>query len=364
MVSQRLQGHTLPSRRAFGGAAPWLILVVVVLAGLGALALWGPGRGGPGPADPKDTAAPLMDAETLGQELAGIGDLFSQAMENQRDMQPVIDRLDKLVAQQPTAKAHTLHGQVLMYAGRSAEALAAFEASLELQPRKVNTHRLAGNLAMKLEQYDKARHHYEQARSIEPGKGEHAVYLANLQVKLNEDDQAQATLLTALRRDSQLHSAYALLSDIYTKKNKLGLALDQIQRAIETVPANNPNLRTVYVLKRAAILRRDNQPAESLATLNALPSDTRMQPKVLRDTATSWVMLGKPKMAAELYEQVLRIDPSSDLAAAEAARWRIKVGDTDAARGLLKTLRRINPRYEALVELEQKLGELDSTPTE
>jgi tetratricopeptide (TPR) repeat protein len=343
---------------------PWLILVVAVLAVLGALSMWGPGRGGPVPSDPQVGAASSADTESVIDDLSELGDLFAKVMENNRDAQTVIDRIDGLIVQnQDLPEAHTLRGQMLIYAGRAPEALTAFQASLELQPRQADIHRMAGGLAMKLGQYDDARHHYEQARSIEPGNGEHAVYLANLQVKLNEDDQATETLLAALRRNSELHGAYALLSDIYAKKNKLNLALGQIQRAIETAP-NDTTTRLIYVLKRAALQRRDNQPAESLATLNALPQDIRLQPKVLQDTATSWAMLGKPLMAAELYERVLAVDPSSDLAAAAAAHWQIKAGNVDAARQHVQTLRRINPRYTTLPELERKLREHDQSAVE
>ena len=66
-------------------------------------------------------------------------------------------------------------------------------------------------------------------------------------------------------------------------------------------------------------------------------------------------MLGKPAMAAELYERVLAVDPSNDLAAAEAARWWLKADNPDAARRNLQALRRINPRHEAVNELDVQL---------
>ncbi len=356
--------YTPANRRHTGAAMRWLLLVVVVLAILGASALWGPGRGGPDPADPNANAPAPADLQAINTELEALGDLFGQVIENQRDPQPVIERIDKLLASHPdSAEAHMLRSQALLYDGQSEEALLALQASLKLKPRQAKAHRLAGNLAMKLQQYEDARHHYEQAMTIEPGNGESAVFLANIQLKLNENDQAAATLLTALRRNSELHSAYALLSDVYAKKNKLQLALDQAHRAIETAPTDNPNLRTAYTLKRAALLRRNNQPAESLAVLEALPADARLETNVLRDTATCWAMLGKPAMAAELYERVLKVDPSSDLAAAQAASWRIKAGDMDAARSHVQTLRRINPRHDALIELERKLNEPIEPPS-
>lgn len=357
--------HKLLAARQAGGAAPWIILVVVVLGLLGVLTLWGPGRGVPDETEaPSNAAAAPADTDISGT-LEELGDLLIKAAENKRDIQPLIDRLDKVLAEHPdSAEAHTLHAQMLLEAGRPADALAAFQASLKIQPRNAQLNQVAGDLALNLKEYEDARHHYEQAMSIEPTNSKHAVSLANLQVRLNEDDAAIETLLTVLRRDSQLHSAYALMADIYAKKNKLQLALEQTQRAIDTAPESSPNTRTVYVLKRASLLRRDNQPAESLAALNALSPEAHLQPTVLRDIATSWAMLGKPQMAAELYERVLTADPSSAHAAAQAANWRIKAGDLDAAKQHLQSLRRIDPRHESLIDLENKLRESSSAIAE
>ncbi len=357
--------HTPLAARHAGGAAPWLFLVIVVIVMLGAMNLFGPGRGAPDSVEPTgdEKIASVQNDIILALEI--LGDQFNQAAENGRDMQPLIDQIQKLIADHSdSAEAHTLHGQMLLQAERPADALAAFQASLKLEPRNAALNQMAGNLAANLKDFEAARHHYEQAMSIEPNTGKHAVSLANLQVKLDEDDPAIETLLTALRRDSGLHSAYALLSDIYAKKNKLQLALDQIQRAIDTAPESSPNTRTVYVLKRASLLRRDNQPAESLAALNALTPEAHLQPTVLRDTATSWAMLGKPEMAAELYERVLSADPSSAHAAAQAAGWRIKTGELDIANQHIKTLRRINPRDESLADLTAKLQDVTQTSAE
>lgn len=341
-----------------------MIAVVVVVALLGVMALWGPGRGASQQAVPDSAGSTPPDAASLDAELAELGDMFALVMDNKREAQPLIDRIDRLLADHPdTAGAYTLRGQVLIYAGRRDEALASLERSLELQPRQAQVQVLAGSAAMGLERYEEAIKHYTTALSIEPENGVNAVYLANVQQRVGLDDEAVTTLLTALRRDSKLHSAYALLSDIYAKQNKVSLALDQIDRAIESAEEKNTPARTAYTIKRAALLRRDNRPAEAIAALEALPPEVRFRPDVLRDTATGWAMLGKPGMAAELYEHVLTADPSSDLAAAEAARWWIKADNSDAARRNLQTLRRINPRHEAVNELDAKLNPPVANPT-
>lgn len=337
-----------------GGVALWVLLSLVLLVVLAAFAWWGSGRRVGDTAD--QGRLPAMDIEAVSQELAQIGDLFSEAMEHGRDVRKLIDQVNALVQVYPDmASAHTLLGQMLISSGRGEESLSAFQASLKIDPRQAGVEMLAGTIAVKLGRLEVAQHHYEQALSIEPNNGRYAVSLAMVQLKLGQEDQAVQTLLSAIRRDSNLHRAYMVLSDIYAHQNKIGLAMSPIERAIELVPADNPQLRVTYVLKRAALLRRNNQPAESLATLLALPGDAQLRPIVMRDTATSWRMLGKPAMAAQMYEQALRLDPSSDLAAAGAARWRIKTGDIETARKHVEALRRINPRYEALTGLDEAL---------
>jgi tetratricopeptide (TPR) repeat protein len=342
----------------------WLIFGLVVLALLGAIVLWAPGRGGSPKPGPAPSAPPTSaEIEAINAELAELGDLFGQAMDNDRDMRPVLDRIDRFIADHPdTAGAYTLRGQVLAYAGRTEAALESLQQSLKLQPRQADVQVLAGTAAMGLQRYEEARKHYETALSIEPDNGKYAVYLANVQQRLGQDDEAVTTLLIALRRDSKLHSAYALLSDIYAKQNKVSMALDQIDRTLEATPVTDAGMRTAYTLKRAALLRRDNKPAEALATLEALPADARLRAEVLRDTATCWAMLGKPAMAAEMYERVLTADPSNDTAAAEAAQWWLKADNPEAALNNLNALRRINPRHPAISDLESKLRTPESTP--
>lgn len=266
--------------RDTGSAAPWLVLAVLLLAVLGALALWGPGRStdsdGDGPAAAKPSDSVIRE---IAQELGEIGELFSKVMENNRDAQPLIDRVDAVLADHPSlAEAHTLRGQLLMFMGRLDESLGAFHASLEAKPRQPEVLMLAGSVAGKIGRYEDARHDFEQALSIEPGNGRYAISLASAQIKLGHDDQAVQTLLTAIRRDSQLHGAYMTLSDIYGKQNKISMAMSQIEHAIEKVPWDKPRLRVVYTLRRAALLRRDNQPAESLAALQSLAARRYINP--------------------------------------------------------------------------------------
>ncbi len=357
----------MPGRRTIrmrGSAGAWILLAVVLLALVAALAVWGPGRGSREQVKQDTSAAQATSLDDAMDELEVLGTLLNQARDNGQDVQTLIDRVDAVIQDHPDlAAAHTQRGLILMFAGRGDESLLAFEASLKSDPRQPKVQSLAGGVAMQLKRYEDARHHFEQAVSIEPGNGKHAIGLAMAQLNLGEEDQAVQTLLSAIRRDDGLHQAYMTLSDIYAMQNKTGLALSQIERAIELAPEDESGLLVAYTRKRAGLLRRDNKPGESLAALTALPPSAQLEPAVMLDTATSWMMLGKPAMAAEVYERALKLDPSNDLAAAQAARWRIKAGDPDIARKHIETLHRINPRYSDLEELDRALREVNQTTT-
>ena len=336
----------------FGSAIPWLILSLLVAAGLLVwVLLASPGKRHK-PVVPSLTPPTDADTEAMHNQLAELGDQFGQVLEHQRDAGPLIERIDALIVKYPqSAEAHTLRGQVLIYAGRLDEALDSLERSLKLNPEQANVHLLAGTAASKLDRLEDAARHYAEAVKLQPDVGTNAIFLATIQHKLGRDYEAVPTLLTAIQHDAKLHGAYALLSDIYAEQGKLDLAQAQIKRAIDALNDPDSRVYVIYTLKRAALLRRADQPGESLALLDALPAAEQQRPDVLRDIAESWGMLGKPEMAARRYELALQVDPSNDHAAAEAVRWWLKADDTEAAERNLKALRRINPRHPALPEL-------------
>lgn len=335
----------------------WLILVVLLLlAGVFTYLILNPARRHK-PVVPSLATPTDPDTQALNDQLDELGDQFGGVMEHQRDTQPLIDKINALIAEHPGApEAHTLLGQVLIFAGRFDDGLAELKQSLKLNPDQPNVHELAGTTAATLGRLDEAEHQYTEAMRLDPDNPRHAVFLATVQHKLGRDDQAIATLINVVQHDAGQHAAYALLSDIYAGQGKLGLALDQAQRAIDAL--NKPNSPTfvLYTRKRAKLLRQDKQPAESLALLTALPEKAQTRPDVMRDIAESWDMLGKPALAAQLYEQALTADPTNDLAAAEATRWWLKAGDPEAAQRTLAALRRINPRHPDLPKLDAEIN--------
>ena len=300
-----------------------------------------------------DRSKAIAELESWEQQLEA-------AIKPGQNLAAVISGAIELVERYPAfAPARLLLGHCLLSAARFEPAYEQFEESLRLDPRQPEVHLNAGTVAAQLGRLDDARRHYSEAVGLDTGNSRYRVHLAFLSIKQGRHDEARRGLLGALRIDSSLHQAHAGLSDVFAKQNKIGPALDRIGRALELLDDQEQNTRVIYTRKRAALLRRLNQPDEALAVLTQMVDDMREaalgDPGVSQDLARCWAMMGQPEKAAAHYEWLLYQDPSNDHAAARAAHWNLKAGSPEAARRNLQDLRRINPRSPALPELEREL---------
>ncbi len=291
-------------------------------------------------------------------ELARTQEAFSEAITRRRDVTPARDAARGLVERYPHfVPARTLYAQVLLKHGDFDAAYDQLTLSLELDAQQPEVHVLAGTVALELEQLEQAAGHFSNAVGLDPTNGLHRVRLAQAYLQLRRFDDTRDTLLEALRIDSALHQAYALLADTYAQQNKATLALPQIQKAIELTGSSERPITVAYIRKKAAILRRDNRPDEALLTLQNLRPEELADPGVIEDMALCWSMTGRFSKAAELYEDALAANPTNPRLVVGAARWRVKAGDADAARKHIQTLRRLNPRHPALDELREQAND-------
>ncbi len=357
--SQGRGSHAL--RRGRGNWVVLSLLVIGIIAGMAAVRYWNmQARFLKQPQEPAEGAgAAVWDEQVAGGELATLGEQFNELAGDGGDAQAIVKQAWRLVERYPKfAAARTLLGQILLYQDRFGEALEQFELSLGLNARQPEVHLLAGTLAGKLGDFNKATHHYSMAVGLDAHEPRYKLHLAQAYVTAHRQDEARDLLLEALRLDSSLHQGYALLADIYAQQNRLTLALPQIQKAIDQTPVSQRGTQVVYIRRKAALLRRDNRPQQALLVLDALSPSEQLDPGVMHEMAVCWSILGKPGQAAELYERVLAKAPTRWELAAEAAKWRIKAGDVDAARRLVDHARNVNPRAAVIQELEQELGRL------
>jgi len=310
-----------------------------------------------GSTHPEAAGSVVWDEDTAAAELGELQQRFNDVASENGQVGAISEAAQRLVERYPKYDAaHTLLGQVLVYQGRFDEAYERFKLSLSLNGQQPELQLLAGTLALKLDQIDKATGHYSMAVGLDTANPRYRTHLAQAYIKQHKYEEARAALLEALRIDSSLHGAYALLADLYAQQNRLVLALPQIQRAIEQTPVSERATRVIYTRRQAQLLRRNNQPDEALMALGALTPVEQADPQVMGEIALCWSLQGQPEEAAAMYERAISLNPTAWPLIAEAARWRIKAGDLEAAQRHLTVLRQVNPRAQAITDLEEQLS--------
>ena len=134
--------------------------------------------------------------------------------------------------------------------------------------------------------YLEAQKHYVDAKYLDPENPLHHVYLAQVYIRINRMEEAKTLILNALTLDSNYHEAYATMSDLFLKKNDLPRALQQIDKAMKFIELDDRGLVVEYVVKRARILRRMNEPDAAMQAFdNDLHDHERYGPKVAVEIA-------------------------------------------------------------------------------
>ncbi len=215
--------------------------------------------------------------------------------------------------------------------------------ALALDSRKANDHQFAGELAMMLDQPEAARAHYAAAMKLAPGAAQHALRLANAHLRLGDPDAARMLALRTLKLNPSVHQAHAMLAEIAARRNKLPMAVDQMDKAIAA--ADQDQTVRLYTLQKARYLRRDNQPQRALAVLEAMGRAAMIDDAVIEELAQTHLQLNQPRAAARLWAARLARDPGHVAAAAEAGLCFDRAGDRRNARHYLALAQRLNPDH-------------------
>lgn len=299
-----------------------------------------------------------FDQQQAQQELDALQSRFSDALDQQQDLRPIVDEARRYVERYPkVAAGHVMLGQINLLRGDSEAASQQFELALDIDPKQPEVRLSAGTAALNAGDLDRAEKHFSQAVGLDTSNPRHRMHLAAVYLHKNQFDKAELTLLEALKLDSSYHQAHALLADVYAKQNRPDMAIGQLDRAIAL--AGDDRHRGGYLRRKAQLQLRANRPAEALRTLNELPKKMLIDPEVSQQLAACWMMMGQPGRAADHYEHLAAINPTDADLLAEAARWMIKADRPDDARRMLERLRLVSPRHEAIAQLE---SQLDAAP--
>lgn len=255
------------------------------------------------------------------------------------------------------AGGHMLLGQVFLAEQRLPEAQAALAACLALEPDQPVAHRLAGAVCMQLGRVQEAEAHYDRGLELDPSDAPLRLHLAQCHIEQERFEEARRALEALLAADSSMHDAQGMLADLHVMQGRYDRAMAHINAAIERTPLADRPREVVYIRRKAAILRRQDRPDESLQVLTEhLVDAERRDPAVLEELATCWSMLARPAEGARGYESALADAPNDWRLAAGAARWWLAAGDTARARQFIEMARAIDPRLPALADLDAALA--------
>ncbi|MEM9418064.1 MAG: tetratricopeptide repeat protein [Planctomycetota bacterium] len=305
----------------------------------------------------------LISPEEAQTQLQDLAARFSAAIENERDVRPLLEPVESILAQQPGLRdGQKLLGQIHAQLGEIQPAYDAFAEALMIDPNEAHLQNLAGTAAMMLDDVTAAETHHRLAAQQSPDDPVLLLPLADVLLKIQRWDESRNILLRVLELDSTLHQPHAALSDVYAGRGQLGddvRAIDQMEKALSKLPmtAEWAEHRVVYARKLARLFAERDEPMEAIAVLDSLSSSARYSPDVLRETAEYLDANGQTVLAGLQYEMALKDLPTRADYAEESVRWYLRGGDKSAAQTMLERLELIDPRHEAIAELKSVVNE-------
>jgi predicted Zn-dependent protease len=240
------------------------------------------------------------------------------------------------------------HGEVLVAMQRLEEAVAAFERAAVLSPSDHGVRMAAGTVSSMAGRLTQAKAHYEAAQNADKTDWRAPMFLAQVQLKIGGaemTEQAKKNLLLSGRLNPESATVWGTLADVALRENKVGIALQHIERARGLEPD-----RALWRLIEARILKRDGQVERALLLLTPLDEADQREPGVMQTMAECYGLLKRPMDAAMLYASASDANPGQAEWAMQAALWLERAERHDAAlRYAQRAMRAGEPGADALV---------------
>jgi predicted TPR repeat methyltransferase len=127
-------------------------------------------------------------------------------------------------------------GVLLHQDGKSEEALAMIDRSLEMDAGVASWHNNRGNVLLMLQRADDARAAYERCRELEPANPAVANNLACLLRAMGEVDAAEALFREVLAREPDFADAHTNFANLLVESKRLQEAMQHFGRSLELRP--------------------------------------------------------------------------------------------------------------------------------
>jgi len=149
-----------------------------------------------------------------------------------------LEEFRKIQEQDPDSMtSHILTAEALDGLGRTAEAIAEFQAAEKVAPREPNVHFGIGYLYWKQHKYGEAKSALEEELAIDPANPQALAYLGDIAMKQNEPEKALLLLGKAVQLKSDLRIAYLDMGILLGERKEFSEALTALHRAEKLDPS-------------------------------------------------------------------------------------------------------------------------------
>lgn len=261
------------------------------------------------------------------------------------------------------ALAHCGLGQVYHRLGRNAEAIAAYDLSLRLNPRDPNGHAGRADALAALGRLGPALADYEQALRLAPMHPHAIAGRADVLARMGEPQRAIDELERALRIDPGDARARRVRAALLSRLGRNGEALGEL----DTVLRANPRDAGAWK-DRGGVLVRLGRPGDAITALDeALRLDPRRATAYL-NRGTAYNALGYPEQAIADLGESIRLDPGNPIAHFSRAEVHARIHRFgEAIQGYEEALRlapNLAPARAGLARARGALGLPDTPPPE
>lgn len=303
------------------------------------------GRMGERPEPEIRPAAPLSEEErkalaSLGYAGGGPGGTVAPSLPDPRSMLEVavgLHRASEAVQQ-----------------GKCAQALPDLQSIVKRDPHNVPALSLAGFCLEKAGRLDSALNAYRLAARERPDDASPAVSAGSVLLKLGRHDEAEKELRRALGLDPAHADAAARLAELLRRRGRR----DEAVAVLDAALAAGSRTPGVY-LERALARAESGRVADALNDFREASRRAPTDPVPLEGAARAAYQLGRHREAAQLYEQLLRLQPGRlDLWKTAGAIYYYELQDHPGALRCFRRALSLEPDPAERARLEELIREL------